>query len=93
MHTYLEGSIQMVSRKVFKDRETGEERVTYKNYVETDEGEIFEVNSKEDFSKYKSQAGVLTLTIYSQRDSSGFWLSLTKFTPQDLSVEPLEDSH
>lgn len=52
-------------------------------FLENEEGERLEVNSKKDFAEYKRQKGVASLGLW-RRDGGGYWITLLEFIPKDI---------
>jgi len=86
MQAFLECTLKMVSKRDFKNRETGEITTKYRTWLATENGEVLELNSKVDYGSHRDKEGVAKIGIYEQNESqgSGYWLSLVEFVPQDI---------
>jgi len=85
MLTLVNAIIKLFEKREFTNADTGEKSTRYTYYLQchNDAGDqsIFVVNSKKDFTTLVDQRGTATVTPYEQEKGSGFWLSLTGFTP------------
>jgi len=86
MQAFIECTLEMVQQRDFKNRETGDIQTKYRTWLSVDGGDMLEINSKQDYSKFKGKEGVAKIGIYeqNQEQGSGYWLSLVEFVPQDI---------
>jgi len=81
MKVYFQGEIRGVKANERTDPETGTKSTKYRTFIEDEDGERLEVNSKKDFTERKGENGVAELAVYERGEGGGYWLTLTEFFP------------
>jgi len=85
MICYLNGSLQLISKEGFSNKETGEEVSYNKLYIESEEEDgtikVNELNTKKDFSKFKGES--ITAKISVRKGKDGWQVSVIDITPQN----------
>lgn len=67
----------------FKD-ENGQDVIYFKNYIKSEDGEMFDANSKDNYQEYEGETGVCTFNARKTNVAGGGWkLSLSGFEIAD----------
>lgn len=85
MYLFLNAVIKMVeSPEPFKDQETGQMVQYYVNTIKTPEGEVLVCNSKDNYTEFEGESGVVKLRCRNVEDAfkkdGAFYKGLSKLT-------------
>lgn len=79
MKVFLEAEVRGVQRKDFNGQ------IKYRTFLEDENGERLEVNSKNDYSEFsKKGPGVAKLTVTETNSGGSYFLTLDEFVPQTI---------
>lgn len=91
MILYTNGTIKITEQgEVFKG-EDGADVVYFKNYCKNSEGEVIELNSKDNYEQFEGKEGVLKIRARKNETSKGYKLTLAGFSEgNDLPADSIE---
>jgi len=98
MNLYTECTLRIVEKNSFPD-ENGQTVTFCTNYLKTEDGEVLEINSKDDYTQFEGQRGVAKINVKKQDPVSvgdrsiqrGYKLVMRAFTP-GLEMAEVEET-
>jgi len=85
MKLYANATLRIVEKNSFAD-ENNQTVEFFTNFLKNEDGEVIEVNSKEDYSEHEGKFGVAAIRVRKQ-DTKGFKLTLAGFVPGEAAPE------
>lgn len=76
---YVRGTLKITESPAPFQDENGQEVVYFKNYFKTEDGELLELNSKDNYELFEGKTGTATLNARLQQNSKLFKLSMASF--------------
>jgi len=82
MKAYIEGTIKLINKNTFKDAKSGDTVEFNTYFIQGEESQLIQLNSRTDYEKLIDKPAVITLDVTPHYDSP------TKFRIKILDVKP-----
>jgi len=90
MNLFANAEVKIVEKQSFTD-EGGTTVEYFVNYIKNDEGEVLELNSKNDYTEFEGKTGVVKIRARKQ-ETRGFKLTMVGFVEGDVIGSDAEDT-